>query len=986
MTIRFSTKTYLAMGQSFLLVSLMLLALFLNLFPDRSGAIRDGRAALAEAIAASSSAFISRADFAGLEEYLRFVAERNSDVLSLGLRRSGGTMLVEVGNHEQQWKARADDRSTDTYLRVPIWSGAMKWGEIELRCGDENVRGVWSVLKHDGIMLIAFLAIASFFVFYFYLGKMLKVLDPSRAVPPHVRSALDTLAGGLLVLDLHESIVLANQAFASLTDETADALVGKRASTLAWTDHEGRPLAADLPWHEALNDGSVHRNHTAHLIDTQNVTRTFIVNCSPVFGAGGKHSGVLVSFDDITLLEQKKVELSRSKEEAEAANRAKSEFLANMSHDIRTPMNAILGFTEILRRGYGQQHNNWQKHLDTIHTSGSHLLQLINDVLDLSKVESGHIEAEAIEFEPHVLIHEVVAVLSVQAREREIALEFLVEGEIPEKVHADPTRLRQIMTNLIGNALKFTQEGGVVVTLRSVDSQQTLMAIDIKDSGIGLPADKVEAVFDPFVQAEDSTTRRFGGTGLGLAISRRFARLMGGDVTVQSEFGVGSTFTVTFATNTVDDVSMINARQAFAACESLGEETRKQWRFAPARVLVVDDGDENRELVRLVLSEAGLTVEEACNGLDGSNKALANAYDVILMDMQMPVMDGFKATALLRSKNVTTPIIALTANAMKGFEKECYEAGCTAYLTKPIDFDVLQSELARFLAAQDWVEDVGHSTQPSISESESEAEATELSDGGEKYVTMESDLKSTLVASDARFRPIALRFVERLDEKLDELDEALAVHDMAEVAGLAHWLKGSGGTVGFGVFTEPAQHLEMLAKQGREDELPASIAAIRDLASRIDRDALLETAPSTATQPQHIPASNQHAEHEEVDTIRVMEDEPLFSTLTPQDPRYAKVVRTFVMRLKERLSEMDAACVERDFVSLKAHAHWLKGSGGTVGLDVFTEPAQRLESAASDANADRANVLLAEIQNLCARAKLGTETSPANDPAPRSLA
>lgn len=980
MTTTLSAKTYLAMGQSFLLVSLLLLALFLNLFPDRSGAIRDGRAALAEAIAASSSAFISRNDFRGLEEYLRFVAERNADVLSLGLRRSGGTMLVEVGDHEQHWKTRADDRSTEAYLRVPIWSGATKWGEIELRCGDENVRGVWSLLKHDGMMLIAFLAIASFLVFYFYLGKMLKVLDPSRAVPPHVRSALDTLAGGLLVLDLHESIVLANQAFASLTDETADTLVGKRASTLAWTDHDGHPLAADLPWREALHDGGVLRNHTTHLTDSQNVTRTFIVNCSPVFGAGGKHSGVLVSFDDVTLLEQKKVELSRSKEEAEAANHAKSEFLANMSHDIRTPMNAILGFTEILRRGYGQQQNNWEKHLDTIHTSGSHLLQLINDVLDLSKVESGHIEAEAIEFEPHALVHEVVSVLSVQAREREIDLDFRVEGLIPEKVHADPTRLRQIMTNLIGNALKFTQEGGVVVTLRGVESQQTLMAIDIRDSGIGLPADKVEAIFDPFVQAEDSTTRRFGGTGLGLAISRRFARLMGGDVTVQSEFGVGSTFTVTFATNNEDDVSMINAQQALATCESLSEEAHKQWRFEPARVLVVDDGDENRELVRLVLSEAGLSVEEACNGLDGSNKALAGAYDIILMDMQMPVMDGFKATALLRSKNITIPIIALTANAMKGFEKECYEAGCTAYLTKPIDFDVLQTELARFLPTKDSTEDVGHSAGPATVESD----AIELPDSDEQHVTVEHDLKSTLVASDARFRPIALRFVDRLGEKLDELDEALARHDMAGVAGLAHWLKGSGGTVGYGDFTEPAQHLEMLAKQGREEELPASIEVIRDLASRIDRDALLETAPSTATLSQDIPAPDQH--QDDVDTIQVVKNEPLFSSLASLDPRFERVVCTFVSRLRERLSEMDAACLARDFVSLKAHAHWLKGSGGTVGLDVFTEPAQRLESAASDENADRANVLLAEIHSLCTRAELGIETLPASNSAPASLA
>ena len=352
-----------------------------------------------------------------------------------------------------------------------------------------------------------------------------------------------------------------------------------------------------------------------------------------------------------------------------------------MSHEIRTPMNAILGFTEVLKRGYEKGEAERKKYLGTIRSSGEHLLQLINDVLDLSKVEAGHLEVERIRFAPHLLIQEVISVLSVKAREKNIALEFEADGPIPETLLSDPTRLRQIVTNLVSNAIKFTERGGVKVVARLAPAgEERRLCIDVIDSGIGMPPEALEAIFDPFVQADSSVTRRFGGTGLGLAISRRFARLLGGDIVVESAPGSGSTFTVAIDPGPLDGVRLLEPREAMAVSQEAAGDGSGEWRFPPARVLVVDDGEENRELLQLVLEEVGLEVEGAENGRVGVDKARSGRFDVILMDMQMPVMDGYTATSVLRQEGLETPIIALTANAMKGFERECLEAGCTGYL------------------------------------------------------------------------------------------------------------------------------------------------------------------------------------------------------------------------------------------------------------------------------------------------------------------
>jgi signal transduction histidine kinase/AmiR/NasT family two-component response regulator/HPt (histidine-containing phosphotransfer) domain-containing protein len=624
----------------------------------------------------------------------------------------------------------------------------------------------------------------------------------------------ETSIDGILVLDETNKVLAYNGQFIKLWGVT-QALVATNDDNLLLASVASK-LMSPIMFYERMahleaNPGESSRDEVV-LRDG----RVFDGYSTPISGDNGQNFGRIWYFRDVTTDRESARALRDARDAANHANQAKSAFLANMSHEIRTPMTAILGYADLLAEEWewnrGLSPDQRVEYIRTIKRNGQHLLSIINDILDLSKIESGKMTIEHIDTRPVSVIHDVISLMEANAKAKGLGLRVVYDTAVPEKIASDPLRLRQVLVNLVGNALKFTEIGGVTihVSVDQTNPDNALLKVDVRDTGIGMNPEQLSRLFGAFEQADASTTRKFGGSGLGLRISLRLAQMLGGDIKVVSEAGRGSTFTLALGVGPVAGLEMVTPA---AAPDVVKCETPVQTRafleataLAGVHVLLAEDGPDNQRLIAFHLRKAGAEVDVAENGeialmsltadrtVSGPLHA-APHYDLVLMDMQMPVMDGYTATRQLRERGWKRPIIALTARAMEGDSDACIKAGCDAYSTKPIDRNTLIGVCAQWVAKSR-----GHTREAAP------VPAPALS---------EQALRSTY-ADNLRMAELIQEFVGGLPKRIALLEGHLGSGKMEDLQRLAHQMSGAAGCYGYPTITDAARELDEAIRAGKE--------------------------------------------------------------------------------------------------------------------------------------------------------------------------
>ncbi len=455
----------------------------------------------------------------------------------------------------------------------------------------------------------------------------------------------------------------------------------------------------------------------------------------------------------------------RKADEARFANQMKSEFLANMSHEIRTPLTAIIGYAEAALNP-GQNRQERMDGIQTIHQSGMHLLSLINEILDLSKVEAGKLELELMQISPFEILQDVSHVSSCRVQEKGLNFGLNYKYPLPASITTDPLRLKQILLNLINNAIKFTEKGHIYINV-SCDSEQQKLYFAIEDTGIGIATEKMSNIFESFSQADKSTTRKYGGTGLGLTLSRRLAGMLGGSINADSLPGKGSVFTVSIDTGPLQVADFIH-QESVPIINTENDNKVVEMPVLQGKVLVVDDVEANRKLISYFVGKTGVQVDLAGNGQQALGLLEQTSYDLVFMDMQMPVMDGITATENIRARHWDVPVIMLTANAYPEDRRRCAQAGANDFLCKPVSNQQINEILMQFLPAD------------------------------EQLDTVSNPICSTLLEEDPELADIVNRFVHCLPQRSGKLDDLFQRQDWSALGDQLHDLKGTAGNMGFG--------------------------------------------------------------------------------------------------------------------------------------------------------------------------------------------
>ncbi|MEP7063887.1 MAG: PAS domain S-box protein [Betaproteobacteria bacterium] len=608
----------------------------------------------------------------------------------------------------------------------------------------------------------------------------------------YTRSLIESNIDALMTTDPSGIITDVNKQMEALTGCTRDELIGAPFKSY-FTD----PTRAEAGIKLVLSQKKVTDYElTACARDGKQTVVSY--NATTFYDRGRTLQGVFAAARDVTERKRVEAELHQAKAMAETASQTKSDFLASMSHEIRTPLNAIIGIADLLAKTPLSPEQD--KYVQIFRRAGDNLLNLINDILDLSKVEASQLELEHTGFSLSDVLEKVREMVAVRSQAKGLDLVCEIAPNVPNFLVGDPTRLRQVLLNLLGNAIKFTESGEVSlrVTPDADSSFPGVLRFTISDTGIGIPGEKLGAVFERFTQADSSTTRRYGGSGLGLTISKRLVELMGGCIRVESGVGKGSVFSFTVPL----EIWAGPGRRAIAPIGTGSDPA-----LPALHILLVEDSPDNRTITVAYLKDTPYRVEIAENGAIAYTKFTAGHFDLVLMDRQMPVMDGLTATRAIReweqaNQRQPTPIVALTASALKGDQEQCMAAGCTAYLTKPIKQEVLLQAIR---------------------------EHSEVA-GPSKEETRQKE--AILVYANPEIADLIPEFLQNRRSDVTAMLEALERGDFAIVASLGHGMKGAGGSWGFPAITDIGAALEHAAESADSE---ASRKWVGELSNYLDR-------------------------------------------------------------------------------------------------------------------------------------------------------
>ena len=556
---------------------------------------------------------------------------------------------------------------------------------------------------------------------------------------------------------------------------------------------------------KAWESRSIFRSEETMLYEKQGTNKIYDVIRIPLFNDNGTRRGLILFGRDITQRKQMEDELQKSKEIAEVANATKSEFLANISHEIRTPINAIIGFSELMTQLIND--TKQKEYIETINTAGRSLLTLINDILDLSKIEARKLEINYTPVNPRVILEEIRKILKQKLSEKNLQLIIEIQEEFPTAMLIDEVRLRQVLLNIVGNAVKFTESGHIKISMKKEDknindNNVMNLVISVEDTGMGIPENEQQRIFESFTQQSGQNIKKFGGTGLGLSISKKLVEMMNGDITLTSSVGKGSTFTITLhdVHISLNEIPVNEEKNTYS----------NKIKFEKAKVLVVDDIESNRYLFKEILKNAGVEVITAENGLEAIETARNEIPDLIIMDNRMPVMDGIDATRAIRKisclRNI--PIIAISADAIEDDKEHFLNAGINDYITKPININHFLSVLQKWLKPLNEATDVTELQETNNLEDENcnfliEIDGVDINEGAQR-----------LCGNKKLYIKMLIKFCHDNEKLILQIEQAIKAKEYDVSLNLLHGLKGASGNLSIISVYNAIVELETKIKQG----------------------------------------------------------------------------------------------------------------------------------------------------------------------------